>query len=150
MEAGERLGQDSSSQPPWEPAVQTPKSHLDSQAPDHEKVKSRLSHQGTDVSCRFEWGRGPGLTRKLLPQGTSDGGGSDHPCRCSWGSATAAAAVLALGPDAGGKLQSWEAGPCRSPRMRSFSFLLVPSGLPQPHQRGAGPLERDPGTTPST
>ena len=32
-----------------EPAMQTPGSRSDSQPPDHEKVRSRLNHQGTDV-----------------------------------------------------------------------------------------------------
>ena len=50
----------------------------------------------------------------------------DHPCRCSWGSATAAAAVLALGLDAGGNSRAGKQGHVGSQNEK----LQLPSWCP--------------------
>ena len=63
----------------------------------------------------------------------------DHPCRCSWGSAAAAAAVLALGLDAGGNSRAVKQGHVGSQNEK----LQLPSWPFQLEERWGDSLSRD-------
>lgn len=93
-------------------------------------------------------GMGARVDKKLLPQGTSDGGGSGPIPVGAAGLCYCCRRCPSSGPRCWWKLQSWEAGHMSAPRMEKLQLpSWCPVGSPASPKRGWSSGEGTPGTT---